>query len=388
MPDEDAVQPSRGSSDAAEPFWRAAILFRLVALLFAATVVAVNLDAYQRPRWAWAALGVMAAWTVYTGLRFASPGGRRVRVVAADVVVTAVLQYSSVFLLTGTSLHSSFPTITTVWTCGPVIAAGVLAGRQGGLLAGLVLSVVNMVTRGAVDADMSRDAVLLTGLGFLVGLASSTARRSADRLRRAHQLEAATAERERLARSIHDGTLQVLARMRRLGAELDGEAAELGRLAGEQENALRVLLAASPPGAEYADGTADLSAQLQVLATAGVQVSVPAAPVLLPAAVASELVAVAREALANTARHAGPAARSWILLEDLDTEVALSVRDDGPGIPAGRLATAEAEGRMGVARSMRGRVTDLGGTAHLETQPGSGTEWEIRIPRQPGRAGR
>ena len=51
----------------------------------------------------------------------------------------------------------------------------------------------------------------------------------------AAQVEAATRERERLARGIHDSVLQVLALVRRRGEELGGEAAELGRLAGEQE---------------------------------------------------------------------------------------------------------------------------------------------------------
>jgi signal transduction histidine kinase len=64
----------------------------------------------------------------------------------------------------------------------------------------------------------------------------------------------------------------------------------------------------------------------------------------------------------------------------------LSVRDDGVGIVPGRLAAAEAEGRMGVAQSIRGRVAELGGVAELDTAPGLGTEWEVRLPRPgPGR---
>ena len=64
------------------------------------------------------------------------------------------------------------------------------------------------------------------------------------------------------------------------------------------------------------------------------------------------------------------------------TRSCVSVRDDGPGIPAGRLETAEREGRLGVAESIRGRVADLGGTVRLDT--GSyGTEWELTIPRTP-----
>ena len=61
-------------------------------------------------------------------------------------------------------------------------------------------------------------------------------------------VEAASRERERLARGIHDSVLQVLALVQRRGAEAGGEAAELGRLAGEQEAALRSLVGGAPRG--------------------------------------------------------------------------------------------------------------------------------------------
>jgi signal transduction histidine kinase len=60
--------------------------------------------------------------------------------------------------------------------------------------------------------------------------------------------------------------------------------------------------------------------------------------------------------------------------------VHVSVRDEGPGIPVGRLEAAEREGRLGVSTSIRGRVADLGGEAELSTGP-HGTEWELRFPR-------
>ena len=59
----------------------------------------------------------------------------------------------------------------------------------------------------------------------------------------------------------------------------------------------------------------------------------------------------------------------------------LTVRDDGPGIPDGRLAEAKAQGRMGVSRSIVGRVESIGGRAHLEATPGEGVEWEFTLQR-------
>ncbi len=181
-------------------------------------------------------------------------------------------------------------------------------------------------------------------------------------------------------RQIHDSVLQVLARVRRRGAELGGEASELAKLAGEQEIALRALVATTPQETT-ANGETDLAARLQVLRTGRIHVSTPGNPVRLPEPLSTDLFAVAREALANVEQHAGTAAQAWVLLEELPDAVVLSVRDDGPGIPDGRLEEAAAEGRLGVAKSIRGRVENMGGTIMLDTTPGEGTEWEIRVPR-------
>ena len=127
---------------------------------------------------------------------------------------------------------------------------------------------------------------------------------------------------------------------------------------------------------------ADLAGRLRLLASGRTEVSVPAIPVPLPTTVTGELESVVREALANVERHAGTDAKAWVLLEDLGGEIVVSVRDDGVGIAPSRLAEAEREGRMGIARSIRGRVADLGGTIELETAPGAGVEWELRVPRE------
>jgi signal transduction histidine kinase len=68
-----------------------------------------------------------------------------------------------------------------------------------------------------------------------------------------------------------------------------------------------------------------------------------------------------------------------VLLEDREDALVVSVRDEGPGIPDGRLSAAVAEGRLGVSSSIQGRVEALGGSCALET--GSwGTEWEFTFP--------
>jgi signal transduction histidine kinase len=70
-----------------------------------------------------------------------------------------------------------------------------------------------------------------------------------------------------------------------------------------------------------------------------------------------------------------------VLVDDEGAVVTVTIRDDGPGIPAGRLAEAAAEGRLGVSQSISGRISDLGGSADISSTPGSGTEVRLRVPR-------
>ncbi|HET9142132.1 MacS family sensor histidine kinase [Actinophytocola sp.] len=367
--------------DPTTPLWWGAVVLRVLTLAFAAGVVIVHYDSYARPGVAVLVVGVMTAWTALTTVAYLLPAGRRFGVAVLDLVVCCACMTSSLVALTEDQLTVwAAPLLPTIWVTGAVAAGALCGGPVAGAVFGAVISAFNYGVRGFADTDLTRDAVLLIGAGFVLGIAASTSRRAAERLARALRAEAATAERERLARSIHDGVLQVLARVSKRGNELGGEAAELARLAGEQEVALRSLVAAGPP-APTEDGTGDLSPGLQLLATDRVQVSVPATPVPLPAGTVTELVSLVREALVNVERHAGPDAHAWVLVEDLGTEVVVSVRDDGAGIPTGRLEAAQAEGRMGIARSIRGRVSGLGGTVVLDTAPDAGTEWEVRVPR-------
>lgn len=374
------------AKDPTIPLWRAAVLLRVLTLLFAAGVVLVYLDEYARPWLALATIGAMTVWTAVIAVRYLRPTDRLLGFTVVDLAVCCAAMCLSRLVLTPEQLAvDAVPLIPTIWVTGVVAAGAVGAGPTVGAVFGGVVSAFNYGVRGYVDTDLTRDLMLLVGVGFVLGLAASSSRRSARRLATALRAEAALAERERLARTIHDGVLQVLATVQRRGTELGGETAELARLAGEQEIALRTLVSTRPVATEStADGVVDLAARLRLLATGQVQVSVPATAVWLPAAMTGELESVVREALSNVAKHAGPDARAWVLLEDLGSEIVLSVRDDGIGIAPERMDEAEREGRMGIARSMRGRVAELGGSIAVHTSPGSGVEWELRVPRPAG----
>lgn len=269
----------------------------------------------------------------------------------------------------------------------------------GGFASSLV-AVANLVERGSPSRDTLHNVLLVWVASIAIGYVVEVARASERTLARALEIEAATRERERLARDIHDSVLQVLAMVQRRGTALGGEAAELGRMAGEQEVALRTLVAGgltrpslvSEDESEGAvvrfveepddDAPVDLRGLLVPRAGARVTLSEPGVPVLLAPAAARELTAAVFAALDNVRVHAGTDARAWILVEDWTDEVIVTVRDDGPGIPEGRLDQAEGEGRMGVALSIRGRLRDLGGTAELISVPGQGTEVELKVPRE------
>lgn len=370
-----------GATDIMTPLWRGVVLFRAITAAFAVAAITVHHHGFARPALGGAVLAGIAVWTVATCLAYSYDRTRRTRVIVIDLLVTLTLMSSSALVLSTeqlTEVAQRTPLLTTVWSSGPVVAVAVHAGRLAGATFGLAVAVVDVWVRGFFSIDLARDTILLVGTGFVLGLAATAARRASEQLRRAARAEAAATERERLARSVHDSVVQVLARMRARSGQLDGEAGELARLAGEQEIALRYLFSTATPGAT---GEQDLASAVRLLAGPRVEVSTPATAVPLPAADVDELVAVVREALANTARHGGPGARSWVLVEDLDDEVVLSVRDDGPGVDSGQLVGALHDGRMGVSRSIRGRVADLGATLTLDTGPGRGTEWEVRLAR-------
>jgi signal transduction histidine kinase len=364
-----------------EPLWRGMLVYRVLTLLSSAAGVLLALDAYASRAGAVAVLVVMTAWTAGSGYvylrRPAAADARRGRLAVLDVVVTVAVMAATPLVQTPAQLAADAPVMGSIWTSGAVLACAIAFGVPGGVLGAAAVSAALVGFQAELAAELP-DMQLLALAGLTIGFASTVLRRSAERVRRAVASEAAMAERERLARAVHDGVLQVLGYVRRRGAELGGSAGELGTLAGEQEVALRTLLTTGSAPVD-GNGRRDLAAALRVLASARVTVSTPAHPVELPAHTVDELVAVVGAALANVALHVGPDAPAWVLLEDVGGRVEISVRDEGPGIPAGRLAAAEAEGRLGVARSMRGRVQDLGGTITCDTGPDRGTEWIIEL---------
>ncbi|MEV4130142.1 ATP-binding protein [Nocardia sp. NPDC049707] len=284
--------------------------------------------------------------------------------------------------------HQTLP--TTLWAANAVVSAAILRGPLAGVLSGLLIAAVIVTVREQWGQDVWADATapVLVSIGLALGLAANTARRAQGQLERAVRLTAAAEERERLAREVHDGVLQVLSYIKRRGNEIGGRTEELAQRAAEQEVALRVLISEQGKHGDIGGADVDLRPLLTVHATPSVFVSTPGEPVSVGRWSAGEIAAAVANALSNVALHAGSDAKAYVLLEDTGDELIISVRDDGVGIAPGRLAEAEAEGRMGVSRSIIGRMERLGGTAVLLTEEaggvGFGTEWELRVPRSGG----
>jgi signal transduction histidine kinase len=133
--------------------------------------------------------------------------------------------------------------------------------------------------------------------------------------------------------------------------------------------------------------TTDVRSLLRRRESDRVSVSLPGVAVPLRRRVATELDAAVANALDNVRAHAGPDAHAFVLLEDLGDSVTVSVRDDGVGIAPGRLAEAVRQGRLGVSKSIVGRLHSLGGSARMHTRSGEGTEWELSVPRRDGSHG-
>ncbi len=365
--------------------WRAISALRVLALGYAVVLFLHGHDGYAHPGGAVVLLLAMAGWTAGVVTRAVrAPTRNGWPLLVADLAVASGAVLCSGFVQGHALVSAGAQTLPVVWPAAAVVAWSVRGGWRAGFAAAAVLSCAGVVERGSLPPPplTVHNIVLLLLAGGVVGYGADLVRKSEQLLAHALAVEAGARERERLGRVVHDGVLQVLALVSRRGSELGGEGARLAALAGEQEAALRALVAARGTAPTAGSSDVDLRGLLTPLASATVTVSTPGVPVLCDALAATEVAAAVRAALDNVERHAGAGAHAWVLLEDEGAALVVSVRDDGNGFDPGvRLPLAAAQGRLGVASSVRGRLADLGGTSDIVSRPGRGTEIELRLPR-------
>lgn len=208
-------------------------------------------------------------------------------------------------------------------------------------------------------------------------------RHEISRLSAAH---GALAERERMAREIHDtlaqGFTSVLMLIQAVEAELDDDVPQARRhLALMDETArqnlaeARALVAGAAPADLDGSSLPDALRRLAARHGATLEVTGPVRP--LPAAPEVVALRACQEALSNARKHAGSSASVGIALAYRDDTLTVSVRDDGCGFDPG--APSVGYGLAG----LRARATEVGGTARIRSTPGDGTTVTVRLPVSP-----
>jgi signal transduction histidine kinase len=246
--------------------------------------------------------------------------------------------------------------------------------------------------------------VFAAGTLLSVAYMASVVRQSRERQRLIEQLQATRAElaaaerasgrlaeRQRLARDLHDTLTQGFASVVLL-LEAAQESLALGRpverhiaqaLRSARDNlaeARRVVWALRPrPLTEQPlpQALGELTGRLGEETGLRAETVVTGTARPPPAEVEEALLRIGQEALANVRRHAA-AARVTLTLSYLDDAVTLDVHDDGVGFD--HAATAAAAGAGLGLRAMAERVAALGGRLAVESAPGEGTTIAVEVP--------
>ena len=192
---------------------------------------------------------------------------------------------------------------------------------------------------------------------------------------------AAVAERERIARDMHDllgHTLTMIALKADLAAKLANKepttaATEMGEVAAASRDALADVREAVR-GFRSKGLNGEIEVARRALQTAGIAFQVQFDSFDLPRRLEGVLALAVRESVTNVIRHSG-ASTVWVSLSRSHNGVTLTFIDDGNG------GGVEGNGLAGI----RERVEALGGSFARE-QGGVGTAINLRLPAERSRA--
>ena len=199
---------------------------------------------------------------------------------------------------------------------------------------------------------------------------------------------AVLADRDRIARDLHDHVIQRLfavgltlqGSLRRLGHDPAGGGVreQVEQAVGELDRTVRDIRTSifDLHTADQEEGGLRrqlLDAVAHATAASGIDATVDTAgPIdtVVPAQVAVHLMAVEREAVSNAVRHSG--ASTLHVSVDAGQELTVEVTDDGCGIAP--------TGRRGGLRNLADRAAELGGTSVAESVATGGTRLRWRVP--------
>ena len=245
----------------------------------------------------------------------------------------------------------------------------------------------------------------LVGVAILAALHLLRTRRVAAQVRA--RLEVRLAERERIARELHDTLLQgVQGLIWRFQAATDRIPSDeparalmeesldrADRLLGESRDRVKDLRPQASEVADLAQALATEGEHLAQLHSVRFRVSVQGMPRDLHPIVREEGFLIAREALGNAFRHAA-AADIEVEVTYRDAAFQVRVRDNGAGISTAVLDKGGKPGHFGLL-GMRERAKKLGAHLAIWSKAGAGTEIDLRVParvaykrlRESGRGG-
>jgi signal transduction histidine kinase len=286
----------------------------------------------------------------------------------------------------GVIWHQSDPTRRAQWAGNasqmPWLAAVVAESDRRSFLfrfiGGGVLVATGIIGVVAVYAPAGNLATVVNGVIFaLVGLlgvgvvVAPLLWRTFSQLRAERVGRIREQERAEVAAMIHDQVLHTLALIQRNSADIK----EVQRLARGQERSLRNWLyrPTASPTERFAAALEQAAAEVEDTYAISVETVVVGDTDCGDRVTA--LVAAAREALVNAARHAGVETVS-LYAEVEEDEISVFVRDRGAGFDMDEIE----DSRHGVRGSIIGRMQRHGGHAEIKSAPGDGTEVRLIMP--------
>jgi signal transduction histidine kinase len=345
--------------------------FRWLAWAWMAIVLVVGWDELEggRPWLAVGLAGAALAVTVVTGF-FARTDPDRLltpALIVTELTVGFALGAGDDWVFAGAHPQS----LGSVWPLAGVLTAGVKWAGRGGAIAGAVVGLGRLFgdlveTR---NTDFEEPVISAMSSSVLYALAGGVAGFLMVKLREAERQVSMVQAREEVARTLHDGVLQTLAVVQRRATD-----PELARLARDQERELReYLFGIELPGGELGPRLRQAAARFEDHYEGRAQVVVADDLPSLSAERVEALVGAVSEALANAGKHGRAQSVTVFAEPDGDGRLFCSVKDDGRGFEP------EVSEGVGLSRSIRGRMSDVGGRVEVDGNPGRGTEVRLWV---------
>jgi signal transduction histidine kinase len=288
-------------------------------------------------------------------------------VIATELAVGFSLGAGDAWVFDGEHTQS----LGSVWPLAGVLTAGIAWAGRGGAIAGAVVGLGrlfgDLLLAGSTE-QIGEQAVTASSTFVLYALAGGVAGYATVKLREAERHISTVQAREEVARTLHDGVLQTLAVVQRRATDPD-----LARLARDQERELREYLFGAEPSGELGPRLRQAAARFEDHYGGRAQVVVADDLPRLDADRIDALSGAVTEALANAGKHGGARAVTVYAEPAGDGRVFCSVKDDGAGF-----APDVPEG-VGLTRSVRARVAEVGGRVEVDGNPGRGAEVRLWV---------